>query len=49
VIAGIFLRFLGASGVTSMIAPLPAGDVPELPMTFVAKTVAHMLDPQGKL
>jgi len=49
VIAGTLTRFLGASGVMSIIAPLPASEVPELPITFYARTVAKTLEPQGRL
>ena len=48
-IAGTFLRFLGASGVIKMTAPFPAREVPELPIMLVASTVANTLEPHGRL
>lgn len=49
VIDGTFVRFLGESGVIRITAPFPPGEVPELPMMFVAKTFAKTLEPQGRL
>ena len=36
-------RFIGASGVVIIVAPLPADDEIELPLTFVATTLASTL------
>ena len=46
---GTLAKFLGESGVIRITAPLPPEEVPELPMMFVANTLAKTLDPQGKL
>jgi hypothetical protein len=43
------VKFLGESGVISIMAPFPPVEVPELPMMFVARIVAKTLDPQGRL
>ena len=32
-------KFIGASGVEIIVAPLPAGESAELPFTFVANTI----------
>ena len=49
VIEGTFDKDLGASGLVSIMPPLPPSDASEEPTTFVAKTVAKTLAPQGKL
>jgi hypothetical protein len=46
---GTLVRFLGESGVIRIIAPLPPGEAPELPIIFVANTFAKTLEPQGRL
>ena len=42
-------RFNGASGLVTIIAPLPSSDYNEFPLTFVAVTLAYTLDPQVRL
>jgi hypothetical protein len=42
-------KLIGESGIVTIIAPFPALDYVELPLTFVAITFAKTLDPQGKL
>jgi hypothetical protein len=42
-------RFIGASGARVIIAPLPAGELWETPMIFVAVTFANTLEPQTRL
>jgi len=46
VIDGTLARFTGASGEVSKIAPLPRGDYIEVPITFVAVSLAHTEEPQ---
>jgi hypothetical protein len=43
------VKLKGESGIVTIIAPFPALDYVELPLTFVAITFAKTLDPQGKL
>ena len=43
------VKLIGGSGLVTIIAPLPALDYVELPLTFVAITFAKTLDPQVRL
>jgi hypothetical protein len=49
VIAGKLAKPTGASGTLKITAPLPASERSELPLTFVARTFAKILEPQIKL
>jgi hypothetical protein len=42
-------KLKGGSGIVTIIAPLPAFDYVELPLTFVAITFAKTLDPQLRI
>jgi len=49
VTAALLASELGGSGLVNIIAPYPADDEVELPTMLVAATVAHTLDPHGRL
>lgn len=49
VIAPLFMRELGGSGLVKITAPYPGIESYELPTTLVASTVAQMPDPQARL
>ena len=42
-------RFIGASGMLTIIAPFPASEYGEIPFSFVAAIIAYTLDPQVRL
>jgi hypothetical protein len=42
---GTLLKLMGASGINTMLAPLPVADVIELPYLFNAVTVTLILSP----
>ncbi len=49
VIATLFARLIGASGIVRMIAPFASLENAELPTKFVALTLAQTLEPHAKL
>jgi hypothetical protein len=49
VLAKSFKSELGGLGFVISTAPFPRGDAAELPNTFIASTLAQILDPHARL
>jgi hypothetical protein len=49
VIASTLARASGASGFVKIFAPVPSVETGELPLMFVATTLAYIIEPQAML
>ena len=47
--AGLFNTLIGGSGIVKITAPLPCSEAKELPIIFLAVTVAKILEPHPTL